>query len=180
MSYLAERRCKDCGNVDIFPLTKMEAAFWLYNTKKIWNTPCKKCSSTNCASTKHPSVRIDQELLDIWGNDPKLYFLSQDETLIISEVNYVPLLLQAIDKGDYLKDKIDVLIEAVCVILYDNSADLEEYSKEERRKMAEISTQLIPELVKRKKRIWEAKNHIWAHVKEVIFPQIGLPIIDNE
>ncbi len=102
MSYLAKRCCKDCGNVDVFPLTKMEAAFWLYDTQKMWDTPCTKYSSTNCASTRHPSVTIDQKLLDIWGNDPKLYFLSQDEELIIGELDYLPLLLKAIDKGSYL------------------------------------------------------------------------------
>jgi len=82
MEYKLERQCKDCGNFDVIASTKMEATFEIYNLDDIWNQNCSKCNSKNCASVISGPKFIDQELLDIWGNDLKLFFMSQDEELI--------------------------------------------------------------------------------------------------
>ncbi len=174
MKYSTKRTCKDCNHIDIYPVTKIEAAFEGSNSSKIWKMPCSKCGSKNCSGVSYSIVSIDQELLDIWGKDSKLFFLSQDEELILAEIDYLPIILKAIDEGNYLKGKIEVLIEALCVLLYDNTVKRKEYSKEYIEAGEEIATMVRPELIKRKDMVFAARKRIWDYLKKGVFPQIGL------
>jgi len=174
MSYSVKRTCKGCNHTDVVSVTKVEAAFEGYNSAKIWKMSCSRCKSKNCGSISYPMVSIDQELLDIWGTNPKLFFLSQDEELILAEIEYLPMILKAIDEGTYLKRKIEVLIEAVCVLLYDNTVKRKEYSKGYIEVGEKIAAMVRPELVKRKEKVFAARKKIWDYVKKVVFPQIGL------
>lgn len=175
MNYSVKRTCKDCNHIDVYSVTKIEAAFFdSPSSPKFWKMPCSRCKSKNCGETSYPVVRMDQALLDIWGNDSKLFFLSQDEELILAEIDYLPMILKAIDEGNYLKRKIEVLIEAVCVLLYDNTPNLKEYSKEENEDRERVAAMIRPELIKRKEKVFAARKKIWGYVKKVVFPQIGL------
>ncbi|MBO9701371.1 MAG: hypothetical protein J7604_14270 [Sporocytophaga sp.] len=60
--YKIDRTCKDCKNIDSFPLTKLEAAFDLFDHQKIWNADCSKCGSKNCQSTSWQGPELNQEL----------------------------------------------------------------------------------------------------------------------
>ena len=176
MKYQLTRTCKDCKNIDLTEITKIEAAFELYDTKPIWKTPCSKCGVNNCSSIGHHKPIIDKELLDIWGNDLKLFFMPQDQELILAEYDYFPMLLTAIDEAKYLKPKINVLIEAICVLLYDNTVSPEEYSEKENQERESLAEKIRPELERRKDRIIEAGENVWEYIRIIVYPQIGIEI----
>ena len=179
MEYKLSRGCKECENVDLFGLTKIEAAFELYDSSQIWKTPCSKCGSVNCKFLGHDHPKLDQELLDIWGNSPELFLMSQDEELFLAEIDYLPMTLKAIDESKYLKRKIEVLVESVCVLLYDNSASPEEYTDNENKEREKAATLVRTELIKRKDKIIEAREAVMDYIKEIVFPQIGIEIKGN-
>ena len=174
MEFKLTRICKDCNNVDTFKLSKKEAAFELYDSKAITNMPCSSCGSLNCDHLGRYHSKIDKELLDIWGQDINLYFLEQDEEIYLADDEYFNLLLEAIDNSKYLKSKIDILTEAICVLLYDYTANKEEYSNKENEERENIASKIRPELIKRKEKIKDSQNVIMDYIKKVVFPQIGL------
>jgi len=174
MGYKLTRTCRDCKHVDFMELTKVEAAFELYDSNKIWNTPCSHCGSMNCESLGHERPKLDRELLDLWGNDPGCFLMDQDEDLLLAEFEYFPMLIQAIDESKYLESKIKVLIEAVCVLLYDNTVSSEEFTDKENEERERIAAKVRPELIKRKSRIVDAGDVVMDYIKEVVYPQIGI------
>lgn len=176
MEYKLTRTCKDCKHVDSIELTKVEAAFELYDSNKVWNTPCSNCGTTNCESLGSYHPKLDKQLLDMWGSDPELFLMEQDQELLLAEYEYFHILLKAIDESKYLKSKIDVLIEAICVLLYDNTVSPEEYSDKENRERESIAEKVRPELIKRKTRIIDAGDAVMNYVKEVVYPQIEIKI----
>lgn len=174
MNYHLQRTCAACKNVDLFPVSKMEAAFELYSSKGIWNTKCTKCNSLKCSSLQHAHPKLDQEILDIWGNDPKLFLMVQDEEIFLAEYDYFPMLLKAIDESTYLKSKIDVLVESICVLLYDYTVASEEYSEKENQERESIAKKIRPELIKRKNRIIDSGDIVREYIQKVVYPQIGI------
>lgn len=168
--------CKDCKNVDSIVLTKIEAAFELYDSSKIWKTSCSNCGSSSCESLGHQHPTLDKELLDLWGNDPELFLMEQDQELLLAEYDYFPMILTAIDESKYPKPKIDVLIEAICVLLYDNTVAPEEYSEKENCERENIAEKVRSELIKRKNRIIEAGDSVMEYIQEIVYPQIGIQI----
>lgn len=174
MEYKLSKTCKDCKYVDSIELTKVEAAFELYDSNKVWKTPCSNCGSINCESLAHHHPKLDKELLDMWGNDPELYLMEQDQELLLAEFDYFNMLLKAIDESKYLESKIDVLIEAICVLLYDNTVSSGEYSDEENKLRESIAEKVRPELIKRKNRIVDAGDAVMDYIKEVVYPQIEI------
>jgi hypothetical protein len=152
----------------------MEAAFELYDSSKIWKTKCTKCSSTKCYSLQHAHPKLDNEILDIWGHDPNLFLMIQDEELFLADYDYFSMILNAIDESKYPKRKIDVLIESICILLYDNTAAPEEYSKKENDEREQMAKRIRPELIKRRSRIIDAGDAVMDYIQEVVYPQIGI------
>lgn len=176
MEYSLERLCKDCKNVDSIELTKIEAAFDLFSFNEIWNRHCSKCDSKNCSSVTHPQKLVDQELLDTWGYDLKLFFMEQDEEVILAEMQYFTMFLKAIDDSKYLERKINILIESICVLLYDNVISSEEYTEAENNQREKNKNIILPELIERKERVFKASLYIFDYIKNETFPMIGLKI----
>ena len=174
MEYWVSRRCKSCGQEDKLELTKLQSAFELYDTSTIWTQLCSVCKSDECESLHHPLVKLDQELLDIWGNNPHLAMMSQDEELLLAEIEYLPIILRAIDNKEYLPSKVNVLLEALCILVYDNLANASKYSPEENLKRKQIADLVKPELVERKTLVENASAFIRDYIKEIVFPEIGL------
>jgi len=98
----------------------------------------------------------------------------QDEHLTLAEVDYLPMILDAIDHQQYQPAKIDTLLEAVCVLLYDHVVNPFEYSPEENLRRSQIADSVRPELQKRKDLIRKASLGMMDYLKEVVFPEIGL------
>lgn len=174
MDFWVTRSCKTCGYEETIELAKMDAAFHLYDSAALWKKECPACKSTECKSVSYPLVKLDKQLLDIWGNNLQLTLMEQDEELLLAEVEYLPMILQAIDEKQYLPAKINTLLEALCVLLYDNLANSFEYSPKENLLRAHIVNRVKPELVKRKDLIRGASQSISDYIKEVVFPEIEL------
>ncbi|MEN2399289.1 hypothetical protein GKZ90_0005845 [Flavobacterium sp. MC2016-06] len=174
MKYQLIRTCKDCKNEDAFEFTKIQSAFKLYDSNEIWKKNCSKCNSLNCSSLHHPFVKLDKEVLDIWGNDEKLYLNPQDEEIILAEMHYLPIILTAINEGKYLNSKINVLIESICILLYDNTVICNDFSKQENKEREKNAKIILPELIKIKNKIKESEENIMEYIKVVVFPQIEI------
>ncbi|AWH86134.1 hypothetical protein HYN59_13890 [Flavobacterium album] len=174
MEYTAEKVCKECGAKDIFELTKTEAAFSLKDST-LQNSKCTNCGSERWNFYAHNRPDLDTELLEIWGNDPNIYFMDQDEDIVLAEEENIPLFLNAIDNKLYPQRKLNILLAALCIIVYDNVAANEEYTDEENIKRKKIADKVIPELSYRKHLIDETKNwEIMDYIRKVVFPLIGL------
>lgn len=176
MKYQLRRKCKDCNNEDLFEFSKIQAAFELYDINEIWNTKCSNCNSINCASIIHPHVKLDKEILDFWGNNEKLYLNPQDEEIILAEMHYLPLIIESISEGKYLKQKNNILIESLCILLYDNTIESDEFTVEENIERDKNAKIILPKLFSLKNKILESENNIMDYVKVIVFPQIGLKL----
>jgi hypothetical protein len=174
--YKLLRSCDDCGNKDEIKLTRLQAIFELYEFSVIWNTPCSKCKSINCNSITQNTIELDAEILDIWGENEELFLNPQDEEIILAELKYLPMLLEAIDEETYSTKKINVLIEAICILLYDNTVSPEEYSEQENIQRDIIANQVRPELIKRINKIEKAGSSVMEYVQQEIYPQIGIKL----
>lgn len=171
MEYIVTRTCAACKQMDDYPVTKVEAAFELYD---FWNIECSKCGSNRCMSLIHPKPELDEELLDLWGQNPKWQFCQQDEDIILAQMDNLPLLLKAVDQALYTEQKQNVIISALCVLLYDNIDVDDNLSDQEKKAHQKKVDTVLPELLKRKKIIENSKAYIMPYIKRVVFPTIGL------
>lgn len=128
MKYTINTICKNCKHESIFELSKTEVAFDLLENK-LWNLPCEKCSSTEKSSLGTNKPTIDEELMEQWATQEDLKFLDQDEDLYIAEVDNIDLIIYFLERENTLPSKKNVLLDALCVLLYDNVGDEEELSK---------------------------------------------------
>lgn len=174
MKYNLIRTCKDCKNQDIFEFTKIQAAFELYNSSEIWKMKCSKCNSTNCYCIEHPYVKLDQEIFDLWGNNEHFFLSSQDEEIILAEMDNFSMILSAIKDEKYLNSKISILVESLCILLYDNTVECIDYNEEENQERAKNAQIIRPELIKIKDLIKANEVEIMDYLKVVVFPQLGI------
>lgn len=171
--YNITRTCKNCKNEDIIYLTKREAAFELYNSNAIWNFPCSKCNSTECCSISKSLINLDKYLLLEWAKDVELHLMPQDEELFLAEERYINLLLDIIDNYEILPNKKKLIIEALCIIIYDNSSianDGDEITQERQLLMDKV----VKALIQRKQMVIESTDNIRDYVKEVVFPYLSI------
>ena len=176
MKYELKRACKNCDNIDLIKVTKIEAAFELYDASKIYSTKCSNCDSNSLKYLEHAHPKLDQEILDLWGRNENYRVSPQDEEIILAEIENLNLITKAIDENNYLESKQTVLIQTLCVLLYDYTVEPNEnynLTADERNK---IIGQIRPELIKRKKKIKELENWVMGYVKLVVFPQLNLKI----
>ncbi len=187
MEYKQTRRCGSCEFQVVRKLTKREAAFVeLRNQQELWDMPCPECGSKKCESVTQSLPVLDQELFDEWGISQNLSFCEQDEEIVLAEPIYLQLILDGIDSSTYLNRKKHILIEALCVLLYDAlfedervysyDAETEDeyYSDEENIERQKIAETVKTELLKRKDMLTHPDQWIESYVKEVVFPYIGL------
>ncbi|MFK8297760.1 hypothetical protein ACI76O_04790 [Capnocytophaga cynodegmi] len=169
ITYNVTKTCQ-CGNKDSFPITKIEAAFELFDDKKFWEeTPCSKCGSTKTISVSHSIPKIDQELFTIWSENPNYYFMEQDEDLILAEMDNLELLLESFDNQSFPIEKKYIVVNALCVLLYNNiKLPDEKYSKEEKQNMIENKTKILFELQKRKDEVLKYKDTVWSYIWDKI------------
>lgn len=175
MEFLAHKQCKKCRNIDKYSLTKIEAAFSLKDDF-IYNQACSKCGDKNYINYSRDLVAIDQELLDIWGNNLSYQFLDQDEDLLLADMQYMPILLNAVDNNIYPQEKLNIIILALCILLYDNTGDYSQYSAEESKKIQQNAAIIQAELLKRNNIIFEYRDVIMNYIKKRVFPLIDLKI----
>lgn len=164
MKYEYQRDCK-CGNVDSIEVTRKEAAFAL-KEKEILNQECSKCGSKDFISVSCPQLDLEIDLLVEWGSNPDYFFMEQDEELLLAEEKYVDMILEVLDSYQILNKKRNVLIEALCVIIYDNSSSDDGNQ--------DLIDRVANELRKRKMDVLNAQDWIMDYIKEVSFPVVGI------
>lgn len=171
MKYTINTICKNCKHESIFELSKTEAAFDLVENKS-WNLPCEKCSSTEKASLGTNKPTIDEELMEQWATQEELQFLDQDEDLYIAEVDNIDLIIYFLERENTLPSKKNVLLDALCVLLYDNVGDEEELSKKEKQVRKENFEIILPKIIERKELILQNKEYIYKYIFEVVEPYL--------
>lgn len=164
MKYQYIRNCT-CGHIEYIEVNKREAAFRLRD-KEIFNLVCSKCGGTEFNALSHPQPEFDKGLLLEWGNNAEYYFMEQDEDLMLAEESNINIILDVLDNHKILEGKRNILIEALCVIIYDNSVS--------DNKNTQLIDRVAHELQKRKKDVLHAQDGIMEYIKVVAFPIIGI------
>jgi len=153
VSYELKKASEDCEEIELIPVSKIEAAFELYDTSEIWETPCPNCSSTKVKYLEHAHPKLDKEILDLWGNNDNYKVDVQDEEIVLAKIENLELILDGIDKEEYLVNKQIILIQTLCVLLYDYTVEPTEIFKLSENERNKIIGQVRPELIKRLNKI---------------------------
>lgn len=164
-NYKIERTCSNCGNREHINVTKREAAFELVDINNVLGIKCEKCQKDKffvCFET----VDLDFELLKEWSTNIELHIMPQDEELLLADGKYVDYILEILDNFSIHDHKRNLLLDALCVIVYDNSVN-ENSNKDE-----ELKNRIIGELIKRKEKLKQADDWIMDYIKEVVYPQL--------
>lgn len=119
-AYGITRKCFSCGHEENALLAKREAAFMLANMEQLFGPTCKKCSSTSFGREME-FADLDLALLVEWATNDSLRVLDQDEDVILAKDRYVDMILYVLDTVNMSDYKRNVLMEALCVLVYDNS-----------------------------------------------------------
>lgn len=166
-TYKTERTCSKCGHHEEIVMSKRDAAFELVDIDEVLGNVCKKCSSTSFTSTyQHPD--LDFDLLKEWATNPDLYLMHQDEELMLANEKYLNDILQIFDTIHLSDDKRNVLMEALCIIVYDNS------NERNSRRDTKLRDKVVGELNNRRKELMLADDSIMNYIKEVVYPQLSL------
>lgn len=165
--YNIKRECSNCGQITEIEVSKRESAFDLYDINKSLGLVCNKCKLTNFI-TYFDKPELDFELLKEWAKDPDLSLMEQDEDLIIAEAKYLEIILNVLDNEEILLQKNNILIEALCVIIYDNSVEGNEKPDNDLKK------RVIEELNKRQDKLKLAEGWIMDYIKVVVYPQLQI------
>jgi hypothetical protein len=166
-NYNIERTCSNCGNKERISVSKREAAFELVDINTVLGQKCKKCSSTTFSTTfEHPD--LDFELLKDWATNSDLYLMPQDEELLLADEKYLENILNILDNVSIPDQKRNLLMDALCVIVYDNTIE------DNQQKDENLKQRVIVELNKRTEKLKQADEWIMDYIKEVVYPQLEL------
>ncbi len=163
-TYKYSRTCIKCGDIKAFELDKRQAAFELFDEQQL-KANCDNCGkSTFNASLETPE--LDEQLFNEWATDPELHLMPQDEELLIADAKYLKFILNALDNLELNKHKQDLLLNALCVIVYDNS------HKENDSPNLKLKETVLNELRKRRDKLEQADEWIMDYIKERVYPQL--------
>ncbi len=165
--YILTRICK-CGYKEEFPLNRLEAAFG-FPENKFWKMICPQCGKSQTDSVSYNTPKIDSDLFKIWSENENYQFSEQDEDILLAEMDYLELLLSAFDDKNFPIEKKVIVINALCVLLFDNiKLKGEKYTEDEKHRMEVNRNIVLPELQKRRDAIFNYKSVIWDYVWEEI------------
>lgn len=166
-TYKVERTCTVCGHAEHLSVTKREAAFELFDIDKALGQKCESCSSTSFA-TAYERPELDFALLKEWATNPDLHLMPQDEELLLAEEQYLDMILEVLDAVSISDHKRDLLMDALCVIVYDNTIEDNSQPNDQ------LKERVIKELKKRQDKLKLADNWIMNYIKDVVYPQLDL------
>lgn len=166
-TYKIERTCTVCGHAEKLFVTKREAAFELFDIDKALEQKCKNCSSASF-TTAYERPDLDFDLLKEWATNSDLYLMPQDEELLLAEEQYLDMILRVLDTISIPDHKRDLLMDALCVIVYDNT------NKDNSQRDEQLKNRVIKELNKRQDKLKLADNWIADYIKDVVYPQLDL------
>jgi hypothetical protein len=164
-NYIIERTCPNCGNTERICVSKRDAAFELVDINEVLGQRCKKCSEKTF-STTYEIPELDYELIKEWATNLDLHLMPQDEELLLANERYLENILQILDNVSIPDPKRNLLMEVLCVIVYDNSID------DNSSKNDDLKERVIGELNIRKEKLKQADVWINDYIKKVVYPQL--------
>ncbi len=164
-SFTIERTCTVCGYIETIDQVKPESFVGLIAICKAHTEICKQCSS-RLITVMYREYRLTFELLKEWGLNSDIYLSAQDEELILADEMYLDIILEVLDTVVILDHKRDLLMESLCIIVYDNTV-MENLQKDER-----LKKRVIEELNKRKDKLQLADYNIMNYIKDIVYPQL--------
>ncbi len=108
-----------------------------------------------------------------WASDASLYLMSQDEEILLANEEYLGTMLDILDNELGLPHKRGIIIEAMCVMVYDNMNTINNTPSPDRAQRAE---RVLEELAKRKSLVLTYKNMVMGYVQQVVFPRLDIAI----
>jgi hypothetical protein len=167
MTLKISRECSQCHHEDELKVSRREAAFELVDINTLLGPTCNKCSSS-LFSVSFQRPNLDFELLKEWATNQELFLMPQDEDLLLANGNYVDDLLIILDTVLIPDRKRNVIMDALCVIVYDNSND------DNSQNDIELKNRVITELNKRQDKLKLANDQVLGYIKDVVYPQLKL------
>lgn len=164
-TYKVERTCTVCGHTEQLIVTKREAAFELFDVDKALGQGCKNCSSTTF-TTSYQRPDLDLDLLKEWATNSDLCLMPQDEELLLADEQHVDMILEVLDTISIPNHKRNLLMDALCVIVYDNT------NKDNSQRDEQLKRRVIKELNKRQDKLKLADSWIMDDIKDVVYPQL--------
>lgn len=151
-SYTSTWVCADCKTVNEILLNKTEAAFFVCPEYKK-TTPCTNCGGKESDSSSQPLVEIDRGLMEMWLVNEGLYFLDQDEALLIADVSS-EILLDMLARDHVSCVKRITLLEALIVRLTDELTT------------SALEVNAISEFLKLNQSQWDGNAAIWDYLQD--------------
>ncbi|TPN88881.1 hypothetical protein [Aquimarina algicola] len=161
-----ERECLKCGTIQSLTVTKKEAAFDLIDYDRVLGVKCPKCFNKQFSIT-FQNVTLDLDILKEWSLDSELYLQEQDEELLLADELYLDIVLKTLDTHKILDHKRNILLEALCIIVYDNTI------KENPKRDEDLKNRVIFELNTRIEQLRLADDWVMDYIKEVVYPQLN-------
>jgi predicted nucleic-acid-binding Zn-ribbon protein len=168
-SYEQTKTCSKCGFTERRQIDKYIAAF---ESTREWTSPCTQCKSTSFKSSSGTIPLPDTDLLKIWSESNDLMFLDQDEDILLAEADNFNLLSRFVQDVSFKPSKREILLSAICVLLYDNTPEVSSETEECDLAIAEKVRKF---LISNKSLFDELDtNYIDDYIKKVVYPQIGI------
>jgi hypothetical protein len=161
-----ERTCSKCGQKDAVSISKRDAAFELVDINDILGNTCKRCSSTSF-TTSYQRPDLEFYLLKEWATNPDLHLMPQDEELLLADEKYVDMILQVLDTVPIPDHKRDLLMNALCILVYDNTVD-DNFQRNDK-----LKNRVIKELNERQEKLKLADKWIPNYIKEIVYPKLN-------
>lgn len=162
-TYRQTRHCAKCGHVDRRDLSEIKAAF---EESRAWKEPCPSCGSFSFKAGSCQMPNLSAQQLAIWGGNDDLYFLEQDEDLILAVPENIELLLQGFDSEAILTSKRKVLLSALLILIFDHH--------EHSRNKPEIVQQVLEGLRARRDRVTEVgTQHVPGYIRKRAGPLLA-------
>ncbi|MFP9113382.1 hypothetical protein ACLI1A_05535 [Flavobacterium sp. RHBU_3] len=137
--------------------------------------PCNNCNMNVFNHIDLNTIKIDKQILDVWGKHPNLYFFEQDEEIILADEANIALFIDAIDNSNYLQFKKEILLTALCVLFYDNRVKDDGYTEEENEVRKGIALNILPYLKLKKGMIHKLPDWLLLdYIKDVLFLEIKI------
>lgn len=168
--------CKECQNINTIEISEREAAFDELRSSKSIHYKCIKCNSASFSTISYPKINFYNKLIfNEWGTNQDLHFLDQDEAIFLAELDNLDNIIFGIESDLFLESKKLILLETLCILLYDLTYPSDEFSIEEDEIRKNNSQIVLPELIKRKEQILKLgknKGFISDYVIKVVLPQL--------
>jgi len=170
-NYKIERICSNCKFEEQVFISKREAAFELINISKVLGLKCPRCSEEKFTIAYYMPI-LDRELLAEWAKNEELYLMPQDEELLLADEQYLEIILNILDDSETLPHKKYVLLDALCIIAYDNSVSDDIVFNPELD--LNLKKRVLEELKRREKLLVQAGDWIMGYIKKVVYPQLEI------